>query len=242
MTEQTPDTQAPPPAAPVPSPGPPPPGWAPPPLPTSFITGYAPPPPPGMLQPVPPSQPQQVPPKRRSRPWLIAVAAIVVVGLLAAIAVLWVRGMLTPSPTNSPTASPVPTAPVQVETGDVGRTVELRADAGKARVKVVSAEWTPNGELKPEAGTTYLVVALEFTGVSGEVAIGPVMTVAEGADKKEYAVAYGPSMPDLPPGALLHAGDTAKGSVGFMLPPGETTLHFLDADGDTMGSARIPAP
>ena len=173
---------------------------------------------------------------------MLAVGAIVVLGVLAAVAVLWVRGVMTPPPVTPPGARPVPTAPVQVDAGDVGRTVDLRADSGTARVKITTAQWTPAGELKPDPGTTYLVVALEFTGVSGEVAVGPVMTVAEGADKKQYAVAYGPSMPDLPPGALLHAGETAKGSVGFMLPPGETTLHFLDADGGVMGSARIPAP
>jgi hypothetical protein len=169
------------------------------------------------------------------------VAAIVVLGLVATGVVAWLGGAFTP-PDTPPSANPVPTEPVTVDGGDVGQAVELRAAGGTAQVIATLAEWSLTGELAPTPGMAYLVVDVEFTGTGGAVAVGPMMAVAEAADQSRYPVSYGPLMPELPPGALLHEGDTAQGSFGFMLPPGETTIVFLDVDGEPMGSVRVPGP
>lgn len=230
---------------PVPG-GPPPPGWAPPPLPTSFVfaEGRHPgaPVPQQWAAPSGQGYPATVAQPPRRRWWIAVVAGIVILGLIAATALLWTRGVFSPAPTTSPSADPVPTAPATPGGGDVGRSLELTGSAGTATVTLTRAEWATTGELAPEPGTSYLVLDVEFTGVSGQVPVGPVMTVAQAADKSVHPVSYGPTMPELVPGALLRPGDTVAGSLGYMLPPGPVTIQFLDEDGEPMGTAQVPGP
>ena len=233
-------------------PAPPPPGWAPPPL----GAGAPPPlpaptqawaPPTGGPAPVPgyPGQGFPVPsgpgaPARRPRGPLALAVVLGVVLLLAGAAALWaVLGGSDPNPT--PTTG-VPTAPVEVTGGDLGRAVTLTGPDGTATLTASAATWTPEGELAPEEGSSYLVVDVALSGTSGSVAVGGVFTVAISGDGARHTIAYGPVLDRLLASTRLREGVTAQGQLGYQLPPGPVRIEFQDPGGSVLGSISVPGP
>jgi len=225
---------------PSPQPGPPPAGWMPPPL--SGTAGW----PAQQASWAPPVPAQQVgfapgPPGRPGKPWTvvaIVVGALVLVGAAVAVWALW--GSLGPAPTSS--TGPVPTAPVEVAGGDIGAAVTLEGPDGAARVTTSAARWTPEGDLPPVEGSSYLVLDVQLEGISGQVAVGGVFTVAVTADGERHGIAYGPRLDPLLPSTVLRPDRTVAGQLGYQLPPGEVTVEFQTPGGDRLGTVRIPGP
>lgn len=224
---------------PSPQPGPPPAGWMPPPL---SGTPAWPAPQQGWAPPVPAQQVGFAPPPGRpGKPWTavaIVVGALVLVGAAVAVWVLW--GSLGTAP--GPSSAPVPTTPVEVTGGDIGKAVPLQGADGTATVTLTAARWTPEGELPPVDGSSYLVLDVQLEGGSGEVATGGVFTVAITADGERHGIAYGPTLDPLLPSTVLRGDRTVAGQLGYQLPPGEVTVEFQSPDGQRLGTVRVPGP
>lgn len=239
-----------PPSAPPPGWSPPPLGWTPPPqgwaapAPGSpqAPAGWAPPggspaPVGGFPPPVAPGQPAPQP-RRPSR--LVVTVAVAALVLVAGLAALWALGGGTGS---TPQPSPgVPTAPVGVEGGDIGRAVPLSGPDGEGTVTVNAAVWTPEGELDPEPGMSYLIVDVEVTGTAGDLEVGGMFTVAVADDGSRHSVSFGPELIPALPSARLDKGESVAGQVGFQVPVGETRIEFQDPAGTVLGSVTVPAP
>lgn len=250
MTGQPPPTQPPGwPAAAAPPPGwtPPPLGWSPP---ASFGPQAAPPAPWAM----PPAGPAPAPlpaafapppaafappASRPRRPIALGIGVAVLVVAAVAVGFWALRGGLNPSVTPAPG---VPTAPIGVNGGDIGTPVTLTGPDGTATVTATTAVWTPEGDLAPEPGTSYLIVDVEVTGVSGEVSVGGVFTVAVAKDGSRHSLAYGPVLIPLLASTRLQADDTASGQLGYQLPPGAVRIEFQDPGGTVLGSLNVPGP
>ncbi|MDQ7991152.1 MAG: hypothetical protein AAGC63_05580 [Propionicimonas sp.] len=224
-------------------PGRPPAGWSPPSL--SGVPGW----PPQQAWPQQQPDPQHlvlppgppVPPGGGPRPWTMVAVAVGAVVVVAVIVTAWVlTGAFGTNPAVSP--SPVPTAPVEVEGGDLGKVVPLTGPSGAGTVTVTAARWTPEGELAPADGTSYLVLDVELAGTSGELAVGGVFTVAIGTDGERRGIAYGPELDPLLASTVLRPGDTASGQLGFQLAPGEVTVEFQDPSGAVLGTVGLPGP
>lgn len=142
----------------------------------------------------------------------------------------------------APLPPSAPTVPVSVEGQDIGRAVTLTGPDGTATVTATAATWTPEGDLAPEDGTSYLIVDVEVVGTSGEVAVGGVFTVAVASDGSRHSVAYGPVLIPALASVRLAAGESTAGQVGYQLPPGAATIEFQDPDGTLLGSVDIPGP
>lgn len=217
----------------------PPPGWLPPPLSGGqpWQAQQLPWAPPGeAVQPYVPAGP----PPRRVRPGTTVALAVGVLLLVAAAVAIWVwLGLANSAPSGT---SPVPTAPVEVSGGDVGTAVQLQGPDGTATATVTAARWTPEGELPPVEGSSYLVVDVDLAGESGQVAVGGLFTVAVTADGQRAGISYGPVVDPLLASTVLRPGDTASGQLGYQLPPGPVTIEFQDPTGTVLGTASIPGP
>lgn len=226
---------------PTPPPEHPPAGWLPPPLSGGWppsTQGWVPPspqPPPQPARALPP-QPGGPPRRRWAAVAIVAGALVLVGGTIAA----WV--LLGPSVSPGPSPAPVPTAPVEVDGGDLGKAVPLKGPDGAGTVTVEAARWLPDGELAPAEGTSYLVLDVALTGTSGDLAVGGIFTVAIGADGERHGIAYGPKLDPLLASTVLRPGDTTSGQLGYQLAPGDTRIEFQSPTGAALGTVEVPGP
>ncbi len=176
--------------------------------------------------------PPPAPPRRwPARTFAWAALALVLVGAVVATAVWWGT---RPAPTDEPT--------VEVTGGDIGTPVELTAPGGTGKVTVTRARWTSEGEVAPQAGTSYLIVDAELEGVTGELTTGGMFTVVVAGDGQRHGLSFGPILDPVLPSATLRPGETNAGQLGYQLSPGSVELEFQTPDGAVLGSVAIPGP
>lgn len=201
------------------------------------VPGAFPPPDSGGFVPVHAPFPSAPPPGRRRRgPIALAIVVVAVVGLVVLAFVL--REVLNPAPVTPED----PTGTVAVTGGDIGTAIPLSGPDGTATVTVTGARWTPEGEVAPLAGTSYLIVDVELSGGTGEVAVGGMFTAVVTSDNQRFGLAFGPILDPLLASTVLRPGDSAAGQLGYQLPPGAVSLEFQSPDGVRLGAVRIPGP
>jgi hypothetical protein len=148
----------------------------------------------------------------------------------------------TPAAVDTVTPSAAPgSASTATSGGDLGRQVTFTTGAGKGTVTVHTAVWTDIGEMAPEPGRRYLVLDVTVSCTGGTVGVDALMFRATTPRGRELP-GFGPALSDPFGGQVLTSGATARGQVGFALPPGAVTLEVLDADLAPVAEIRIPAP
>ncbi len=213
-----------------------PPSWAPPPL-------------EHRVEAPPPTGRRPGHPRRRSR--RIAVAAVLVGGLLL-VASLSALPMLSPSRTGGPNPgagpalvtegpSPAGTAAATVTGGGVGAAVPFTTAGGAGTITVTSAVWTDAGAMAAPQGRRYLVLDVTIACALGEVAVSPLALLAVTATEKELP-GFGATIDRPLAGAVVSAGSSAAGQVGFALTPSTTRVYLLDESLHRLAEVEIPAP
>lgn len=243
----------------------PPAGWRPPPPSTSWPPPHATAGPlPGAPHPAPqhwaaPDPRLVVPPpptgrrprhEKRARYRLVAISLAAALVLVAVLGTLPLIAPATESPQSAPTPAPLVTdtpsvRPANASTattgGDLGRPVAFQSAAGSGTVTVNSAVWTDAGDMAAPAGRRYLVVEVTIACNQGTVGVDALMFLAvAGSDK--VLPGFGPTLATPLGGQVVKAGRTARGQVGYVLPPGAVSLNVLDANLHTVAEIGIPAP
>lgn len=174
--------------------------------------------------------------------------ALVLTALLSALPLLPAAAPTQPQASSTPAAVGTVTPSARPESattadsgGDLGRPVAFATGPGKGTVTVRSAVWTDAGEMAPEPGRRYLVLAVDVSCTEGTVAVGALMFLAVAGEERELP-GFGPSLSDPLGGRVLEAGTSARGQVGYALVPGDVTVQVLDANLTPVAEIRIPAP
>ena len=208
------------------------------------------PPDPGLVVAPPPSGRG---PRHASRARVRLVAALVATALVLA-ALLSALPLLPAVSPNPPQSSATPagvdtvtpsarpgSATTANSGGDLGTSVAFASGAGKGTVTVRSAVWTDTGEMAPEPGHRYLVLAVEVSCTEGTLPVDALMFLATTGGVRALPD-FGPSLSEPLGGQVLSAGAMARGQVGFALTPGEVAVQLLDANLAPVARIRIPAP
>lgn len=182
--------------------------------------------------------------------WVAALLAtgLVLIGILGTLPLVPTTGPVQPQPSLTPAAVDTVTpsaAPGSASTatsgGDLARQVTFASGAGRGTVTVRSAVWTDTGEMAPQPGRRYLVLDISISCTGGTVGVDALMFRATTAGDRELP-GFGPALTDPLGGQVLKSGETARGQVGYALPPGAVTVEVLDTDLAPVAEIRIPAP
>ncbi|HEY3337465.1 MAG TPA: hypothetical protein VGK18_03085 [Propionicimonas sp.] len=172
---------------------------------------------------------------------LVLAALLSALPLLPAVAPVQPQSSASPAGVDTVTPSAAPgSASTATSGGDLGTPVAFASGAGKATVTVGSAVWTDTGEMAPEPGSRYLVLEVALSCTDGTVPVDALMFVATTAEGRTLP-GFGPSLTNPLGGQVLRSGGTARGQVGYALPPGPVTVEVLDSNLTTVARIRIPA-
>ena len=155
----------------------------------------------------------------------------------------WLRpSPSAPEPSGaSPSPGALATPVVRTSGGQLGRVINYSTAAGTGTVSVQRATWTSVGAAAPEPGEIYLIVDVEFTGVSGAPAAGESVLLVRDASGVGCMPAFGPGDEGVP-NDVLAPGETLTGQAGFAVRPGDVTLSVVDERLLDVVTIEIPGP
>lgn len=171
-----------------------------------------------------------------------AALAVVVVAVIGGVA-WWTRPATepTPPPAGATPSVALPTPVVRTAGGQLDRVINYTTSAGTGTIRVLRATWTAHGEAAPQPGYVYLILDVEFTGVSGTPAAGQDVLVVRDSSGLRHLPAFGPGDQGTPD-TVLSPGETLTGQAGFAVPPDSATLAVVDERLLDVATVAIPGP
>ncbi|MFZ0530799.1 MAG: hypothetical protein WAL91_09705, partial [Propionicimonas sp.] len=186
--------------------------------------------------------------------------ALVLIALLSALPLISPGSSPSPAPSTAPTPAPPPatstepsrlvtvsptpqpTASTPVSGGDVGVDTAFTTTTGSGRLVIQDASWTLAGDAAPPEGKQYLVLDVSVAAQDGVLAVDALTFLATGSDGKRTEPGFGPALDRPLGGSELAAGASVTGQVGFVLPPGATTVSVLDENLVAVAELKVPGP
>lgn len=137
-------------------------------------------------------------------------------------------------------AAPRPTTSAPVSGGGIGQAQPFGLAGGEGRVTLTGAAWVDNGVLPPHDGTAYLVLAVDFEGVSGAVSTGGFFVQVRDAGDTDHLQTVGAQLETPLAMRTLRPGERNTGQVAFELARGAVTFQVLDEKLEPVASIEIP--
>lgn len=181
-----------------------------------------------------PARPSPSRPARSILPTVISVLAIVVVAVVVVAASLVAHHADTHVVRP---ASPVVSAPTPAP--DRSNQIDFTSSRGTGKLMVINRSWVAGGDLHPINGS-YLRVELELVCESGTVDYDPFNFQASDEAGRMFELDVDGAGDPLLASGTLKAGERVRGTVGFDIPHGASTLLMTDESDRPVTALRVP--
>ncbi len=156
--------------------------------------------------------------------------------LLLAVAVL-AGTLVTRSAGRTVTLDP-PAAPAARVVTPAG-VVDFTGSNGSGRLRIVHRSWSSEGTRPPGSGS-YLHLEVELSCSAGVLDYHPYGFLALDRTGRVFEVEVAGALGPVLDTGTLGPGDSIRGSIGFDLPRGDTTLLLTDGANRTVAVVEVP--
>ena len=172
-------------------------------------------------------------PRTSRLPAIVTAAAVLVVAFVVALSTI--VATINDRTPAAPSASQARERPSSAPSGNA---IDFTSDEGAGTLRIISHEWTPDGQEPPMSGS-YLRIELDLTATAGEVSYDSAYFQAFDAQGELFdSTPLGAVQPHLDTG-LLGPGDSARGFIAFDMPRGDVTLLMSNESFESVTAIKI---